>query len=471
MSSDQRPATSDQLPKLRDVAVGDRLPLLARLAALTDADIEALRQGLSLEQADHMIENVVATYALPFAVATNFVVNGRVVLVPMVVEESSVVAACSFAAKLARAGGGFTAGSSEPVMIGQIQLLDVPDLAQASQRVQQSADELVTWLNTQNPATMSKHARAVGIEIRELEMRDSDFAQYAGPSQYVGVQSPISNLQSPISPMLIVHVLYDCGDAMGANLVNTACEALAPRLEVLTGGRANLRILSNLSDRRLAWARCVIPKQALDETLDTHDAIQNPKSQILTGLSVQNRIVEASVFAELDPYRAATHNKGVMNGVDAVVIATGNDWRAIEAGAHAYAARSGRYTALTRWRQNAQGDLMGEIELPMAVGTVGGATRVHPTAQVALKILAVYSARELAEIIACVGLAQNFAAIRALAAEGIQRGHMSLHARQIALAAGATGERVDQIAEQLVREGNIRLERAKQILGNEGMES
>ncbi len=427
--------------KLRDIPVEQRAAALN----LSDADIAALRAGLSLDQANHMIENVVATYALPLGIAQNFVVNGREVLVPMVVEESSVVAACSFAARLAKATGGFVAGSSEPIMIGQIQVLDVPEMDVAIQRITEAKDELIHWLNTQNPSTQSKHARAVGMEIRELGIRDWGLGIDANP------QSPIPNP----SPMLIIHLLYHCGDAMGANLINTACEALAPKIEQLSGGRVNLRILSNLSDKRLAWAKCVIPVSSLD--LDP-SAISNLQSPISL------RIVEASLFAKLDPYRAATHNKGVMNGVDAVVLATGNDWRAVEAAAHAYAARDGRYTSLTTWRTNDAGDLVGEIKLPMAVGIVGGATRVHPSAQVALKILGVQTARELAEIIACVGLAQNFAAIRALASEGIQQGHMGLHARQIAIAAGAIGDDVDRIAAQLVQEKNVRLERAKQLL-------
>jgi len=257
-------------------------------------------------------------------------------------------------------------------------------------------------------------------------------------------------------------VLYDCGDAMGANLVNTACEALAPRIEQLTGGRVNLRILSNLSDRRTAWARCVIPAIHL-ETTDGGRPTTDP-AVVGRPPSVISSIIEASLFAEWDPYRAATHNKGVMNGVDAVVLATGNDWRAVEAGAHAFAARDGHYTSLTRWRANAAGDLAGEIELPMAIGIVGGATRVHPAAQVALKLLGVQTARELAEIIACVGLAQNFAAIRALATEGIQQGHMGLHARQIAVAAGAVGDAVERVAAQLVQEKNVRLERARELI-------
>ena len=255
--------------------------------------------------------------------------------------------------------------------------------------------------------------------------------------------------------MLVVHVLYDAGDAMGANMINTVCEALTPRIEALSGGWVNLRILSNLADRRLARASCRIL---------AHTLVDEKASGSKSGLPVVNRIMEASLFAEMDPYRAATHNKGIMNGIDAVAIATGNDWRAIEAGAHAYAARSGRYTSLTRWRVNDEGDLTGEIELPLAAGMVGGATRAHPSARAALKIMGVKTARELAEVMACVGLAQNFAAIRALANEGIQRGHMSLHARQVAMAAGATGEQIEQVARQLVQEGIIRIDRAKEIL-------
>ena len=426
--------------------------MAARAAALglAEADIAGLRHGLTLDQANHMIENVIATYALPLGVAQNFVVNGREVLVPMVVEESSVVAACSFAAKLASATGGFTAGSSAPIMIGQIQVLDVPDFDAARARITAAGDELIHWLNVDNPSTQSRHARAVGIETRVLTAHPSTLT----------------------ASFLVVHLLYDCGDAMGANLINTACEALAPRIEQLSGGRVNLRILSNLSDRRTAWATCVMPARLIEGRRTTDDGRPRADDQRPSGdqavsrppSSVVSAIVEASLFAELDPYRAATHNKGVMNGVDAVVLATGNDWRAVEAGAHAYAAREGRYTSLTRWRANAEGDLVGEIELPMAVGIVGGATRVHPAAQVALKLLGVKTARELAEIIACVGLAQNFAAIRALAMEGIQQGHMSLHARQIAVAAGAVGADVERVAAQLVQEKNVRLERARQIL-------
>jgi len=439
--------------KLRD------WPVEARAAALglDTASVDALHAGLTLDQANHMIENVIATYALPMGVAQHFVVNGREVLVPMVIEESSVVAACSFAAKLAKTTGGFTAGSSTPIMIGQIQVIDVPEFAAAQQRVTAATNELLHWLNAENPSTQSRHAKAVGLEVREVrEVR----------SQKSEVRSANGDVEYGFLPtsFFVVHVLYDCGDAMGANLVNTACEALAPRIEQLTGGRVNLRILSNLSDRRMAWARCVIPARLL-ETTETGDGRRETGNDSVSRLpSPVSAIIEASLFAEWDPYRAATHNKGVMNGVDAVVLATGNDWRAVEAGAHAYAARDGHYTSLTRWRATAAGDLAGEIELPMAIGIVGGATRVHPAAQVALKLLGVQTARELAEIIACVGLAQNFAALRALATEGIQQGHMGLHARQIAVAAGAVGDAVERVAAQLVLEKNVRLERARQLI-------
>jgi len=430
------------------------MPVDARAAALglPTADVAALHAGLTLDQANHMIENVIATYALPMGVAQHFVVNGREVLVPMVIEESSVVAACSFAAKLAKTSGGFIAGSSAPIMIGQIQVVDVPDFAVAQQRVAAAADALLHWLNAENPSTQSRHAKAVGLEIRVVRRPSSVVRQ-------IELEAPLSSLPSAF---FVIHVLYDCGDAMGANLVNTACEALAPRIEQLTGGRVNLRILSNLSDRRTAWARCVIPAIHL-ETTDGGRPTTDP-AVVGRPPSVISSIIEASLFAEWDPYRAATHNKGVMNGVDAVVLATGNDWRAVEAGAHAFAARDGHYTSLTRWRANAAGDLAGEIELPMAIGIVGGATRVHPAAQVALKLLGVQTARELAEIIACVGLAQNFAAIRALATEGIQQGHMGLHARQIAVAAGAVGDAVERVAAQLVQEKNVRLERARELI-------
>lgn len=370
----------------------ERQAWLAGQAALDDEQFAALNEGgLSLEQADRMIENVVGRYALPLGIALNFQVNGRDVLVPMAIEEASVVAGASFAAKLVRAGGGFRAETTAPEMIGQIQVLDLPDLAAAEAAVLAARERILARANEIDPVIQRLGGGARDILVRAL----SDTA--AGP-------------------MLVLHLIYDCRDAMGANAVNTTCEALAPLIAEITGGRVGLRILSNLADRRLARASCVVPAEALafDE---------------FSGAQVVRGIVEAWAFAAADPYRAATHNKGIMNGIDAVAIATGQDWRAIEAGAHAYAARSGRYTSLSTWQQDKDGNLRGSLELPLAVGTVGGATRSHPTARAALQILGVQTAQELAEVMVAVGLAQNLAAIRALATEGIQKGHMALHSR------------------------------------------
>jgi hydroxymethylglutaryl-CoA reductase len=421
---------SSRVSRFYEKSPEERVRLVQELVSLTDAEVQVLSDGLTLDQAAVMIENVVGRYTLPLGIATNFQINGRDRLVPMVIEEPSVVAAASHAAKLVRDGGGFTTESTEPIMIGQIQVLDAPDLAAAAQAVLSAEAELRGEIDQLHPSIVAR-----GGGARELEV--STFPD------------------SPVGPMLVVHLLLDTRDAMGANAVNTAVEALAPRIEALTGGRTVLRILSNLSDRRLARARCRVPASSL------HPISQWERE---TGGEVVRGIVEAQALAEVDPYRAATHNKGVMNGIDAVVIATGNDWRAVEAGAHAYAARSGRYRPLTDWHQNEHGDLVGTIELPLAVGIVGGATKAHPVAQLALKILEVESARELAEIMAAVGLAQNLAALRALVTEGIQRGHMALHARQVALAAGATGEEVTRIADRMVVEGNIREARARELL-------
>jgi hydroxymethylglutaryl-CoA reductase len=344
----------------------------------------------------------------------------------MAIEEPSVVAGASFAAKLARAGGGFHAETTESLMIGQIQVLDLADLQDAASRVLAQKQRLIDLANRTDPVIVSLHGGARDIETYLFST-------------------------SPVGPLLVVHIIYDCRDAMGANTVNTACEALAPLVAEVTGGRVNLRILSNLADRRLASARCVIPAAALN-------------TNELPGKLVAERIVEAYALAAVDPYRAATHNKGIMNGIDAVVMATGNDWRAIEAGAHAYAARDGQYRSLSEWKLTAAGDLVGSLELPLAVGTVGGATRVHPAARTALQIMGVTKARDLAEIIVSVGLAQNLAAIRALATEGIQKGHMALHARQVAIAAGAAGDEVDRIAARMVNERVVRSDRAAQLL-------
>jgi hydroxymethylglutaryl-CoA reductase len=344
----------------------------------------------------------------------------------MAIEEPSVVAAVSSAARLFRAGGGFTTSSDEPVMIGQIQVLDLADLYVAAGAVMAHKAALLDSVNSDGGSIIQRGGGARDVQVRLLP-------------------------ETSAGPMLIVHLLYDTRDAMGANAINTAVERLAPQIEAITGGRVNLRILSNLTDQRKARAEGVIPASEL-------------ATESLSGEQVVSAIVEAGAFAEADPYRAATHNKGIMNGIDSVVIATGNDWRAIEAGAHAYAARGGQYTSLTRWWQDEDGSLRGAIELPLAVGIVGGATRVHPAAQVVLKILRIQSARQLAEITAAVGLAQNLAAIRALATDGIQRGHMRMHARQIAVAAGASGAQVQQVVQRMIDEDNIRPERARAII-------
>jgi hydroxymethylglutaryl-CoA reductase len=386
----------EKLTGLYKLSLPERRQKLADYAHLTPTDLADLDAGLSAAQAEVMIENVVGRYSLPLGLATNFLVNGREVIVPMVVEEPSIVAAVSFAAKLARRTGGFTTRSSEPVMIGQLQIMDLPDLTAAAHTLRAAEAEILTAANRHHPTIQKLGGGAKGIECRALP-------------------------DTPAGPMLILHLRYDCRDAMGANAVNTAAEAIAPLVEQLTGGRVNLRILSNLTDRRTARAECLIPVDSL-----SRDG--------LNGADIARHIFEAWAFAAADPYRAATHNKGIMNGIDAVAVATGNDWRAIEAGAHAYAARHGRYTSLSDWVPVAEGQtithLRGVLDMPLSVGTVGGATKAHPTARVAMKILGQPTARTLAEIMAAVGLAQNFAAMRALAAEGIQQGHMRLHARK-----------------------------------------
>jgi hydroxymethylglutaryl-CoA reductase len=418
---------NSRIPGFHKKSVKERQQILQALTSLDAAAVEDLnRGGIDLATADRMIENVVGLYSLPLGIATNFLINGREVLVPMAIEEPSVVAGASLAARLARDGGGFSAETGAPEMIGQIQVMDVPD-ADAAERA----------LNANRAEILAEAGRADAVLVKAG----------GGPRDLV-VRRIVA---SPAGAFLVVHLILDVRDAMGANAVNTACERIAPRIEKLTGGRVNLRILSNLADRRLARARCQVPVEALafDEW---------------SGERVRDGILEAFAFAAADPYRAATHNKGIMNGVDAVVTATGNDGRAVEAGAHAFAARSGSYTPLSRWERDAGGRLAGFLEMPMAVGVVGGATRVQPVAQTALRILGVRSARELAEVIVAVGLAQNLAALRALATEGIQRGHMRLHARQVAIAAGAKGEAVEKVAARLVEENAIRIDRAEALI-------
>jgi hydroxymethylglutaryl-CoA reductase len=417
-----------RIPGFYNLSLDERLAELARRLGLSAEDLATLSgaTGLTAAQADHMIENAIGLHALPLGIGLNFLVNGREVLVPMAIEEPSVVAGASFMAKLAREGGGFQAHTTPPEMIAQIQLLKVPDPASARLAILEHKDNLLAEASDIDPVL-----KELGGGPRDLEVR-----QFA---------------DSAIGPFLVVHLIYDVRDAMGANALNTAAERLAPRIAALTGGQVHLRILSNLADRRLARARCTIPLHRL--------AFENFSAE-----EVRDGIIAAWAFAAVDPYRAATHNKGIMNGVDAVVIATGNDWRAIEAGAHAYAARSGQYTSLSTWGRDAKGNLVGSLEMPMAVGIVGGATRVHPTASVALKLMGVTSASQLAEVIVSVGLAQNLAALRALATEGIQRGHMNLHARQVAIAAGAEGEMIERLARQLVADKIVRIDHASAIL-------
>ncbi len=349
----------------------------------------------------------------------------------MVVEEPSVVAGASFMAKLARTSGGFSAHADDPIMIGQMQVLDIPDLAQARRNLEQNATRLLQSAAAHDPILTKLGGGPRDLQIREIH-------------------------ESPIGAFLVLHWLVDVRDAMGANAVNTIVERMTPEVEKLTGGRVHLRILTNLADQRLARASCTISLQSL--------AFGD-----FSGEQVRDGILEAWAFAAADPYRAATHNKGIMNGIDAVVMATANDWRAVEAGAHAYAARSGRYTSLSVWAKDSAGNLTGNLELPMAVGMVGGATRVHPGAQAALALMGVTSARELAEIIVSVGLAQNLAALRALSTEGIQHGHMELHARQVAMSAGANGENIDRLSRQLITEKTIRIDRAQEILKEWGI--
>jgi len=441
--------TTSRIPGFYDLPLDERLTELADAVGLSAVDLAAftLTGGLAPDQVDHMVENAVGTFSLPLGIGLNFIVNGREVLVPMAIEEPSVVAGASFMAKLARATGGFQAEASAPEMIGQMQVLDVADLPKARQALLEQKANLLAEADEIDPVLKKLGGGARDLEVRVIE-------------------------DSPIGPFLVIHLIYDVRDAMGANAVNTACEVLAPRVEEITGGRVHLRILSNLADRRLARARCTIPVKEMAFTVEAGlgtpkvyvPAQGDHKGRPYTGEQVRDGIIAAWAFAATDPYRATTHNKGIMNGVDAVVIATGNDWRAIEAGAHAYAARSGRYTSLSTWGKDAEGNLTGFLEMPMAVGIVGGATKVHPTAKAALKLMGVKTAAELAEIIVSVGLAQNLAALRALATEGIQRGHMSLHARQVAIAAGATGDMIEKVAAQMVAEKTVRIDRAEEIM-------
>ncbi|MBC7110096.1 MAG: hydroxymethylglutaryl-CoA reductase, degradative [Archaeoglobi archaeon] len=400
----------------------ERLRIVSEFSGLNEEEMKTLSNtgALGIEIANRMVENVIGAMEIPLGIATNFRINGRDYLIPMAIEEASVIAAASNAAKMARVKGGFFSRATDPIMIGQIQVTNLRDPFGAKFRVLEKKEEILKIANEKDPVLVKLGGGAVDVEARVLDTLRG--------------------------PMVVVHLLVNCLDAMGANAVNTMCEAVAPFIEEITGGRVYLRIISNLADRRLVRARAIFDK----------DAIGGPE--------VVDGILEAYAFALADPYRAATHNKGIMNGVIAVALATGNDTRALEAGAHAYASKTGVYRPLTVWEKNEDGDLVGTLEMPMAVGIIGGATAVHPTAKACLKILGVKTARELAEVMGAVGLAQNFAALRALATEGIQRGHMSLHSRNIAMMAGAKGELIDIVAKRMVEEGNIRIDRAREIL-------
>jgi hydroxymethylglutaryl-CoA reductase len=400
--------------------VEERVKIVKQFSDLSDEDASVFSSCLNMDIAERMIENVLGTFEIPLGIAVNFKINGKDYLVPMATEESSVVAAASNAAKIARIQGGFKTECSEPLMIGQIQLLHIDDIVSAAEKILSKKKEILKLANEQDKVLVKFGGGAKDIEVRILD--------------------------SPIGKMIVVHLIVDVRDAMGANAVNTMCEALAPMLEEISGGKVRLRILSNLADRRVVKATAIFDKEKMG------------------GEHVVDAFLESYNLAAIDPYRAATHNKGIMNGIDAVIIATGNDFRAIEAGAHAYASRNGQYTSLSSYYKNKNGDLVGELELPMAIGIIGGAGNIHPKAILCKKILGIKTAKELAEVVVSLGLAQNFAAVFALSTVGIQKGHMSLHAKNIAVMAGATGDEIEKVANIMVKEGKIKIDRAEEIL-------
>ncbi|MFZ5439159.1 MAG: hydroxymethylglutaryl-CoA reductase, degradative [Myxococcota bacterium] len=421
---------TSRLSGFHKLPVADRLGTVGRMMRLSSDEVAALQgaAGLSTEMANQMIENAIGTFSLPLGLGLNMQINGRDYIVPMAVEEPSVVAAVSFAAKIAREGGGFNAEADDPIMIGQVQVTGYGDASEASKNLVAHKEQLLALANSFHPAMIARGGGAKDLEVRVLPAPEGARGE----------------------PILVVHLYIDTQEAMGANLINTMCEGIAPLVEQITGGKVFLRILSNLADRRLARASVKIPVSSLAD-FD------------MSGEAIAEGIVQASRFAQADPYRAATHNKGVMNGIDAVAIATGQDWRAIEAGAHAFACRDGQYRPISTWSLE-EGHLVGRVELPLALGTVGGPIKVHPQVQAALKILRVTSARELSMVMAAVGLAQNFAAVRALGSVGIQRGHMALHARCVAVTAGARGAQVELVADKLVKSGHVKVDKAKEIL-------
>lgn len=419
-----------RFPAFYKLSVPERVRAVRQRGLLSSKDYQALSSGehtLTVGSADKMIENVIGVMGLPVGLGLNFLVNEREYVVPLVVEEPSIVAALSSAAKLAGSAGGFTATSTEPILIGQIQVVDIANATQAKAALLKRREEILNLANSLQPKLVARGGGAVDMEV--------------------GIHPTTSGT----GDMVVVHLLVDTRDAMGANLVNTMCEGVAPLVETIANGKVFLRILSNLTDRALVRAETTIP-------------VDDLAGKGYTGEQVRDGVVLASEFAAVDPYRAATHNKGVMNGMDALALATGNDWRALEAAAHAYAARGGQYTSLTRWECTENGDLHGVIEVPAKVGIVGGPLESNPTVAVNLRMLGVQSARELAEVMGSVGLAQNFAALRALATEGIQRGHMTLHARSVATVAGATPEIFDQVVDRLLESGEIKIWKARELV-------
>ncbi len=417
---------SSRLPGFYKMKMAERLRQLAEQLEVDSDDLDGLGESatLPLANADAMIENAIGVLGLPVGVGLNFLINGEDVLVPMAVEEPSVIAAVSLAAKIAREGGGFTAGADEPNMIGQVQVTELANPEAARKAILREKEAILASANALHPAMKSRGGGAKDVQVRLVKVGEETQA--------------------------IVHLVVDTQEAMGANLINTMCEGVAPLIERITGGRVGLRILSNLADLRLARAACRIPFDALADFG-------------FSGAEVAHGIAQASRFADADPYRACTHNKGVMNGVDAVALATGNDWRAIEAGAHAWCARNGKYQPLTKWWV-VDGHMHGSAELPIQVGTVGGAVKANPLIPVLLRMMGNPGARKLAGIMAAVGLAQNMAALRALGTVGIQKGHMGLHARNLAVSAGAKGSAVEEVAHALIAAGEIKLHRAQEIL-------
>lgn len=422
--------STSRIPGFYKMEINERRNLLEKHLNLSKEKKDTLytNEALNLETADKMIENVIGTFQLPLGLGLNFLINDKEYKIPMAVEEPSIIASASYIARIVRDAGGFKTEATDRVMIGQIQVVGCEDFDLAKQTILERKADLIKLANKAYPSLQKRGGGAEDLDVRILNETESKF-----------------------NKMLVIHLYVNTCDAMGANIINTMVESLAPTVEELTQGKVYLRILSNYADRSLAKATCTIPTKLLD-------------TEGFTGEEVRDGVIHAYEFAASDPYRAVTHNKGIMNGIDPVIIATGNDWRAVEAGAHAYAARSGQYGSMTTWSKNSNGDLVGELELPMSLGIVGGASRVHPMAGLVYEILDIESASELAQVVVAVGLAQNLGALRALVTDGIQKGHMALHSRSVAMAAGATGELVDVIADQMIKEKQIRVGRAEELL-------